>query len=148
MKITKISLAILILVCTIGIVAAAEVADFKVMNGYNNLGDGNYLNDAENIEIDILSDKDIGNLKDAFKNDSNVKYTISPGKLNNTFNYTDGVNDMIGVSELIKINDKNYAIEVWINTDTKNISLDQLYDTLEEVNKLNNLEPLDPSTLD
>ena len=148
MKITKISLAILILICTIGIVAAAEVSDFKVADGYKDYTAGSYMNDAENIEIDILDEKDIGDLDDAFENDSDVKYTVTPGKLNNTFNFTDGVNEGFGVLELVKINDKNYVIEVWTTSDNKDITLDKQYDTLEEVNKLNNIEPLDISILD
>lgn len=148
MNITKISLAILILICAIGIVAAAEVSDFKVADGYKDSGLGTYFNEDETIEIDIEDEKDIEDLNYAFKNDSDVKYTVNPGKLNNTFNFTDGVNEGVGVLELVKINDKNYVIEVWINTDTKNVTMDQLYDTLEEVNKLNNIEPLDISILD
>ena len=74
--------------------------------------------------------------------------SIDPGKLNNTFNFTDEVNDMTGVCELVKINDTNYVIEVWDCSVSGNTTLDKLYDALEEVNKLNNLEPIDPATLD
>lgn len=147
MKLTKISLAILVLICAIGMVAAAEISDIKVADGFENQGDGDYENDATHIDIDIMDEKDAGPLADVFKNDSNVKYTITPGKLNNTFNYTDGVNEQAGIDELVKINDKEYVIEFSADDDD-NVSLDDIYDALEEFNKLNDLTPIDPSTLE
>ena len=147
MKITKISLTILILICAMGIVTAASISDIKVTNGFEDLGDGSYTNDAENINIDIMDEKDLDDLKAAFENDSSVKYTLTTGKLNYTFNFTDGVNELMGVNELVKINDKEYVIEFTSYSDD-NIPLDKIYDTLEEFNKINNLEPIDPSTLD
>ena len=56
-----------ILICTIGIVVAADVSDFKVPEGYENIGNGSYTNDGENIEIDITSEKDLEDLEDALK---------------------------------------------------------------------------------
>ena len=148
MKIAKISIALLILICAIGIVSAVELSDFKVADGYTTLSNGSYNNADETIAIDIISEKEMGDLDDEFENDSDVKYTVEPGKLNNTFNFTDEVNDMTGVCELVKINDTNYVIEVWDCSVSGNTTLDKLYDALEEVNKLNNLEPIDPATLD
>jgi hypothetical protein len=147
MKISKISLAILILICAVGIVAASELPDFKLADGYNDLGNGSYTNEAKNIELDIISGKNIEDLDDYFENDSDVKHTTTPGKLNNTFNFTDGVNEVVGIDELVKINDTSYVIEFWINSN-ETVPLDNLYDALDEFNKLNNLEPLDPSILD
>ena len=148
MKITKISLAILILICAIGIASAATIPDIKVADGFKDLGDGSYTNDADNIDIDMMDEKDIKDLKGAFENDSDVKYTTTPGKLNNTYNFTDGVNKLTGVNELVKINDKEYVIEFTVDSIENDVPLDKLYDALEEFNKLNNLEPIDPSTLD
>ena len=147
MKISKISLAILILICAIGIVAASELPDFKLADGYDDLGNGSYTNEAKNIKLDIISGKYLEDLDDFFENDSDVKLSTTPGKLNNTFNFTDGVNEAIGVNELVKINDTQYVIEFWINSN-ETVPLDNLYDALEEFNKLNNLEPIDPSILD
>ena len=86
-------------------------------------------------------------LKSIFENDSGVKYTVVPGKLNNTFNYTDGVNEEVGVDELVKINGKEYVIEFFAYNED-NVSIDKIYDAVEEFNKLNNLTPLDPSILE
>lgn len=147
MNLTKISLAILILICAIGMVSAAEISDIKIADGFENLGDGNYENDANHIKLDIMDKKDVNPIKDVFKNDSSVKYTLVAGKLNNTFNYTDGVNEQAGIVELVKINDKEYVIDCYAyNNDT--VPLDKIYDALEEFNKLNDLTPVDPSTLE
>ena len=86
-------------------------------------------------------------LKSIFENDSGVKYTVVPGKLNNTFNYTDGVNEEVGVDELVKINGKEYVIEFFAYNED-NVSIDKIYDAVEEFNKLNNLTPIDPSILE
>ena len=40
MKLTKISLAILILICAVGMVSAVELSDIKVADGFKNLGAG------------------------------------------------------------------------------------------------------------
>ena len=86
-------------------------------------------------------------LKTIFENDTGVKYTVVPGKLNNTFNYTDGVNEEAGVDELVKINGKEYVIEFFAYNED-NVSIDKIYDAVEEFNKLNNLTPLDTSILE
>ena len=86
MKLTKISLAILILICAIGMVAAVELSDIKAAEGFEDLGEWYYENDANHINIDIIDEKKVKPLKSIFENDSGVKYTVVPGKLNNTFN--------------------------------------------------------------
>ena len=137
----------LILICAIGIASAASVSDMKVADGFKDLGEGSYTNDADKINIDIMDEKDIENISGTFENDSAVKYTITPGNLNYTYNFTDGVNEITGVNELVKINNKEYIVEFTFDT-VDNISLDKIYDALKEFNKLNNLEPIDPATLD
>ena len=146
MKISKISLAIVILICAIGIAAATDLPDIKVAEGYKDLGDGSYTNEAEHIEMEIMTEKDLEDLNEVFKNDSAVKFTTTPGKLNSTFNFTDGVNEMVGVNEVVKIDNKSYVIEFWKDSHD-NVTLDKLFDSLEEFNKLNNLEPINPSNL-
>ena len=115
MKISKISLAILILICAVGIVAAADLSDIKVAEGFDDLGNGSYTNEAKNIEMEIITEE-FKEMEDYFENDDDVKYTITPGKLNNTFNFTDGVNEMVGVNELVKIGDKKYIVEFWVDS--------------------------------
>lgn len=54
---------------------------------------------------------------------------------------------MTGIVELVKIDEQEYSITFSTDTNSASASLDKIYDVLEEFNKLNNLEPLDPSTL-
>lgn len=54
---------------------------------------------------------------------------------------------MTGIVELVKIDEQEYSITFSTDTNSASTSLDKIYDVLEEFNKLNNLEPLDPSTL-
>lgn len=144
MKISKILIAALILICAIGIVSAADLPDLQVPDTFKDLGGGSYSNEADDIEIDIYNDTD---LKSYFTNDTATKLTVTPGKINNTYNFTDDVNELFGICELVKINDDQYVIQVWANSDSSDTSLDRFYDTLEQVNKLNNLTPEDASTL-
>jgi hypothetical protein len=144
MKISKILIAALILICAIGIVSAAELPNLQVPDTFKDLGGGSYSNEADNIEIDIFNDTD---LKSYFTNDTATKLTVTPGKINNTYTYTDGTNKQFGVSELVKINGEQYVIQFWADDDSSNTSLDRFYDALEQVNKLNNITPEDASTL-
>jgi hypothetical protein len=66
-----------------------------------------YENDANNINIDIIDEKEVKPLKSIFENDSGVKYTTVAGKINNRFNYTDGVNEQAGIDELVKSMTRN-----------------------------------------
>ena len=50
MKLTKIGF-VLLLIFAIGIVSAATVSDIKVADGYKDLGEGSYTNDADKINI-------------------------------------------------------------------------------------------------
>lgn len=144
MKISKILIATLILICAIGIVSSAELPNLQVPDTFKDLGSGSYSNEADNIEIDIFNDTD---LKSYFTNDTATKLTVTPGKINNTYTYTDGTNKQFGVSELVKINGEQYVIQFWADDDSSNTSLDRFYDALEQVNKLNNITPEDASTL-
>jgi hypothetical protein len=146
MKIQKIFLGILIVICTIGIVAAADISDMKVANGYENLGSGSYDNLADSISIDIYDEGK--NLKERFENRSDFNFTISTGKINDTFKFNDGINEMVGITEVVEIDGKPYAVDFWTDSNEKDIDLDKFYDALTEFNKLNNLTPINPSTLD
>ena len=145
MKIQKILLGLMIVICTIGIVAAADIPDMKVANGYENLGNGSYDNLADNISIDIYDEGK--NLKECFENHSDFNITISTGKINNTIEFNDGINEMVGITEAVEIDGKAYAVDFWTNSD-EDIDFDKFYDALTEFNELNNLTPINPSTLD
>ena len=143
MKFSKILIAALLLICAIGIVSAAALPEIQVPNTFKDLGDGSYSNEADGIDIDIYNDTD---LKDHFANDTAVKNTVAAGKINNTYTFTDGVNDISGINELVTINGEQFVIEISTQGNFTDSQLDKFYNALEEVNKLNKLTPEDPST--
>lgn len=135
----KILLFVLVLVCTVGIVAAADIGNLKVSDGFDNLGNGSYSNSADKIEIDVF-DKDVD---DFFKNSTDVNYTVVPGATPNTFNFTDGVNNETGVVELIELDGKKMAVSFWTDYNGSSIDLKKYDDALNNFNKLNNVTPLE-----
>lgn len=56
MKFSKILIAALLLICTIGIVSSAAVPEIQVPNTFKDLGDGSYSNESDGIDIDIYND--------------------------------------------------------------------------------------------
>lgn len=141
MKISKILVLGLILVCAVGIVSATDISKLKMPDNYLNLGDGTYGSEVDDVEIDIYAE----NVNEYFKNNTDMNFTVKPGKFNNTFEYTDGINNYIGVSEMVKINNKPMAITFWTESNAT-VNLDKYYDALKQVNELNNLTPIDPTT--
>ena len=135
----KILLFVLVLVCTVGIVAAADIGNLKVSDGFDNLGNGSYSNSADKIEIDVF-DKDVD---DFFKNSTDVNYTVVPGATPNTFNFTDGVNNETGVVELIELDGKKMTVSFWTDYNGSHVDLKKYDDALNNFNKLNNVTPLD-----
>lgn len=135
----KILLFVLVLVCTVGIVAAADIGNLKVSDGFDNLGNGSYSNSADKIEIDVF-DKDVD---DFFKNSTDVNYTVVPGATPNTFNFTDGVNNETGVVELIELDGKKMAVSFWTDYNGSHVDLKKYDDALNKFNQLNNVTPLE-----
>ena len=151
MKSSKIILAALILICAIGIVAAADIDNMKVPDGFEAIGSGGYLNEENiqiNIETESFHDKGVDDLGDYLENDTDDKYTVVPGKINNTFNFTDGVNDVVGLVELVEIDNETWCIHVLCFDELNESNLDAFTEALEEFNKVNDLTPIDPSTYD
>ena len=147
MKSLKIIIVALILICLAGMVAAADISDMKIADGYINQGNGTYGNEAKNIQIDIFNGtNDV--LDDYFDDEDDLKYTVQKGELNYTFNFTDGTNEMLGIVELVEIDGKNHVVEFWTDSKADDTSLDRFYDALEEFNKLNDLTPINPEILD
>lgn len=135
----KILLFVLVLVCTVGIVAAADIGNLKVSDGFDNLGNGSYSNSADKIEIDVF-DKDVD---DFFKNSTDVNYTVVPGATPNTFNFTDGVNNETGVVELIELDGKKMTVSFWTDYNGSHVDLKKYDDALNKFNQLNNVTPLE-----
>lgn len=144
MKISKIFIGALILICAMGVVCATDITKLQMPENYMNLGDGSYGSEVDDVEIDVF----VEDVENSVKNDTSINYTVVPGKIKNTFNFTDGINNETGVLEIVKINNKPAVITFWTETGSNSSDLQRFNDALKEVNKLNKFEPLDPATID
>ena len=164
MKLSKIMILAITLFLAVGIVAAVDVSDlnapsnFKSDDGYfyetNALG----LMDENGVVIDIFTDKDLELAKNAtnateqsfsdyFVNDTESKYTVESTDDANIFSFEDGINELKGYVELVKIGDEQVVIESSVSSNASDDSLNKSLDSLKEFNELNNFELLDPSSL-
>ena len=155
----------MILIIGAGIVSAADFSDLKAPSNFkfdenqsfyetNILG----MEDTEGVAIDIVTDDDLEEAKEAlesdedasilnsFKNDSNVNYTIESTDDENIFSFTDGVNELKGYIELVEIGDEKIAIESYVDNENADKKLDKSLSSLKEFNELNNLKPLGPNS--
>jgi len=132
----KICLILILFLFTVGTVAAVNPDDFKIPNGYEKVGEGTggfyeFKNGSNYLDIydwDGLYNIYFGNY-DAHTCDY---YD------NNIYVYTDA--GFCGYEELVEHDGKTYLIISFLKTRNTDVPL-ELYDTLLEFNKLNNVEP-------
>ena len=131
----KISILAILLIITIGFVSAVE---FQVPDGFTKQSDEFYTtaDNKENINIiNFEKEKDFW-----LENNTEDKYTVV-GAENNTYNFTDGMLNDVGVLEVVEVDGEKYIINFWTDEGTDNDRTDNLKQMLE-FNKLNKLEPL------
>ena len=164
MKLSKIMILAITLFLAVGIVAAVDVSDLKAPSNFKS-DDGYFyetnalgLMDENGVVIDIFTDKDLELAKNAtnateqsfsdyFVNDTKLKYTVESTDDANIFSFEDGVNELKGYVELVKIGDEQVVIESSVSSNASDDSLNKSLDSLKEFNELNNFELLDPSSL-
>ena len=161
----KILIFLMILIIGAGIVSAADFSDLKAPSNFKFDGNQSFyetnilgMEDTEGVAIDIVTDDDLEEAKEAlesdedasilnsFKNDSNVNYTIESTDDENIFSFTDGVNELKGYIELVQIGDEKIAIESYVDNENADKKLDKSLSSLKEFNELNNLKPLGPNS--
>ena len=161
----KILIFLMILIIGAGIVSAADFSDLKAPSNFKFDGNQSFyetnilgMEDTEGVAIDIVTDDDLEEAKEAlesdedasilnsFKNDSNVNYTIESTDDENIFSFTDGVNELKGYIELVEIGDEKIAIESYVDNENADKKLDKSLSSLKEFNELNNLKPLGPNS--
>ena len=164
MKLSKIMILAITLFLAVGIVAAVDVSDLKAPSNFKS-DDGYFyetnalgLMDENGVIIDIFTDKDLELAKNAtnateqsfsdyFVNDTESKYTVESTDDANIFSFEDGINELKGYVELVKIGDEQVVIESSVSSNASDDSLNKSLDSLKEFNELNNFELLDPSSL-
>ena len=161
----KILIFLIILIVGAGIVSAADFSDLKAPSNFKFDGNQSFyetnilgMEDTEGIILDIVTDDDLEEVKEAlgsdedasilnsFKNDSDVNYTVESTDDENIFSFTDGVNELKGYIELVQIGDEKYAIESYVDNENADKKLDKSLSSLKEFNELNNLKPLGPNS--
>jgi hypothetical protein len=133
---TKIIIATILLLLTIGLVAATTVDDFKVPNGYESKGNGAYLskNPGEGI---LILEYNTENVNDFIDNDM-VK--IQKGS-DNIMTYTDSELSQHGAMEVFEVDGAKFIVLFWAG-DNVGASDNELEAGLSNFNKLNNIEPI------
>ena len=161
----KILIFLIILIVGAGIVSAADFSDLKAPSNFKFDGNQSFyetnilgMEDTEGIILDIVTDDDLEEVKEAlgsdedasilnsFKNDSDVNYTVESTDDENIFSFTDGVNELKGYIELVEIGDEKIAIESYVDNENADKKLDKSLSSLKEFNELNNLKPLGPNS--
>ncbi len=137
---TKILIAMLILFLAIGIVAATNIDNFKVPDGYNNLKDGcaAYTTNGDRM---LYVEKVLGDYKtDWFTNTSDMKVSDVG---NNTFFYEDKSLETYGYQEIVMIDGDTYMVSINQNSKLSPSEKTAYLKDIQEFNKLNGLEPVE-----
>ena len=164
MKISRIIVLLMILIFTAGMVYAVDLSEFKAPSNFEGDGNGSFyelndlgIMDENGISIEIYNvesmmetakqaglDENNSEDSDFFTNNSALNYTVESSDEENIFYYTDGVNEIEGYVELVKVGDEKVYIETTIDKGASEDKLKQSLDVLKEFNKLNNLDPINP----
>ena len=144
---TKILILLVVMFLAIGFVAATDINNLKVPDGWKALGGGNYHEEGDSVGQgsgqNMMIEKWSDSLKDEYyQNNSDEQYVVSNAG-NNTYMYIDDLNQNAGSFEVVEIDGEKYFVNFWTvdNMDTEKIA-DTSYFMLE-FNKLNNLEPVE-----
>ena len=147
MKSKGIIIAITLLILTIGIVAATDVNNLKVPDGWESTGSGNYheIGDSpgqgsgRNMMVMEYNDANCG---DFFENGTDDYYIYKNS--DSSYNFTDWVvGGQEGCFEVVDVDGKQYLLFFSSNIDNDYSGKMSIYDTMLEFNKLNNLKPVE-----
>ena len=156
----RILILTLILIFAVGIASAADIDlnSIKAPDSYKVVDDDalySSLTDLEiafeEFELDDVNETDDNNDDDgrethddnSFVNNTKLNYTIVPGAIKNTFNFTDELNKMYGCVELVEINNHKYTIMIWTDKENPDDIISNATECLEKLNEMNDFKPID-----
>lgn len=157
MDIKKILFALLVSALLIGGVCAASVNSFDVNKDYKNLYESSYYsvyaNGKENSGIlifknvndDKYDDKVNDDILDNVIHHDGKEYIVADDDMkidvgsDNIANFTDSEHATPGVSEVVKVDGKEYIVAIWAK-DSSKIENSDLISQLNDFNKNNNVE--------
>ena len=131
-----------------GIAAATDVNNLKCPDGWKALGGGSYHEEGDSAGMgsgrNMMIQEMFDDLKDEYCTNLTDDDYYAYKNTDNTFNYTDGLNENYGCFELVKIDGKDYFVVFSENIDYELESgKPSINDVMLEFNKLNNLEPVE-----
>ena len=157
MDIKKILFTLLVSALLIGGVCAASVNSFDVNKDYKNLYESSYYsvyaNGKENSGIlifknvndDKYDDKVNDDILDNVIHHDGKEYIVADDDMkidvgsDNIVNFTDSEHATHGVSEVVKVDGKEYIVAIWAK-DSSKIENSDLISQLNDFNKNNNVE--------
>ena len=157
MNAKKIFFALLALTLLMGGVCAASVNDFKVDSNYKNLYRSDYYsvnsNDRQdsgvlifqNVNDDVYDDRVNDDILDHVIHHDGREYIVPDDDMkisknpDNTANFTDYDHAVHGVSEVVKVDGKEFIVAFWAK-DSANINNNDLSSQLNDFNKNNNAQ--------
>ena len=148
MKIWKILTAITLLSLLVGMVVATDVNNLKVPDGWEAINDHTYHEKGSDPGAgsgrNMMIEKWYDGLKDEYYNNISEEHYRVIDNGDNTFDYSDAMNDDYGCFEVVEINGEKYFV-IFFNMmesdfDSVNVST---HDLIMEFNKLNNLKPIE-----
>ena len=142
----KILIGISILFLIMGCVAAFELNGLKTIEGYEDFDADGYSAYKTNIERyfciqKIESDID-SNVSHYFENESGFNITFTPAG-DNIFYTEDNEFNTYGYEEAVEIDGNNYTLSINQNTPLSSSEKELFLKDLQELNKANNLKPLE-----
>ena len=145
----KILLCLILGLFLIGFASAANLPNFKMIDGFNDTGDGVFLKYGSNNKVEqtfFILEYNEHDAADYLSNDTAYGYTIY-NSTNGTYNFVDKPLKEIGSIELIEFEGKRYIVESWDSLSGNDHDFTDTFNNLVEFNKLNNITPLNATEI-
>ncbi|WP_407408813.1 hypothetical protein [Methanobrevibacter sp.] len=144
----KIFFVLFIGLISIGVVAAVDVGNFNVPEGFDDLGSGVFIFQSSKGHDQYLTIVPFNNhyKADYLINDSSDGYFIFLYK-NNTFNYVEKSVNEQGSFEIIEVDGKKYIIDFSDDKIKGNNDFSDTHKWLVKFNKLNNVTAVNTTAL-
>ena len=144
----KILVGLLLMFLVIGTAVATDTGNLKMPDGWEAINDHTYHekgNDpGSGSGRNMMIEKWHDSLKDEYYSNISAEHYYVYSNGDNTFNYSDAVNEDYGCFEVVEINGVKYFVIFWdvmeAEFDSVNVST---HDLILEFNKLNNLKPIE-----
>ena len=144
---TKILILCFVLFLTIGFVAATDIDNLKVPDGWKAIGGGSYHEEGTSAGAgtghNMMIQKWDDSFYDEYYNNITEDNYIVMSKGDNIYMYSDGLNSDSGTFEVVEIDGEKYFVNFWTVDDMDSTEIAKTYEFLVEFNELNNFKPVE-----